>query len=223
MLHDTLASESIQVGQLIIPGAIQPGHPTHDPDVLAGRLWHLHTQRTNSGSSPTTCPQPPEYVTFGGHRDAASRTRPPNVACGRMTSRMARRAPTRKSVTCSGPTRTSELRKSERNGPSPPWTCRRPGTPSQGQQQCAADRPSSSRWDIEGHGLSLLVLSERRLSATSVHSSPPAHRFGQGDPGRTHGPVPAPQRTRVRVGKGQRRELMSMTKRYRTSEASTRS
>jgi len=43
MLHDTLASESIQVGQLIIPGAIQPGHPTHDPDVLAGRLWHLHT------------------------------------------------------------------------------------------------------------------------------------------------------------------------------------
>jgi NAD(P)-dependent dehydrogenase (short-subunit alcohol dehydrogenase family) len=43
MLHDTLASEAIQVGQLIIPGAIQIGHPTHDPDILAGRLWHLHT------------------------------------------------------------------------------------------------------------------------------------------------------------------------------------
>jgi NADP-dependent 3-hydroxy acid dehydrogenase YdfG len=43
MLHDTLAPENIQVGQLIIPGAIQPGHPTHDPAVLAGKLWHLHT------------------------------------------------------------------------------------------------------------------------------------------------------------------------------------
>jgi NAD(P)-dependent dehydrogenase (short-subunit alcohol dehydrogenase family) len=31
MLHDTLASEGIQVGQLVIPGAIRPGHPTHDP------------------------------------------------------------------------------------------------------------------------------------------------------------------------------------------------
>jgi short-subunit dehydrogenase len=43
MLHDTLAAEKIQVGQLIIPGAIEAGHPTHDPAVLAGRLWHLHT------------------------------------------------------------------------------------------------------------------------------------------------------------------------------------
>ena len=43
MLHDTLGTEGIQAGQLIIPGAIQPGHPTHDPDILAGRLWHLHT------------------------------------------------------------------------------------------------------------------------------------------------------------------------------------
>lgn len=43
MLHDALAGEHIQVGQLIIPGAIQSGHPTHDPDVLAGRLWDLHT------------------------------------------------------------------------------------------------------------------------------------------------------------------------------------
>ena len=43
MLHDTLTGEGIQVGQLIIPGAIQPGHPTHDPAVLADKLWHLHT------------------------------------------------------------------------------------------------------------------------------------------------------------------------------------
>ncbi|MGW6930777.1 SDR family NAD(P)-dependent oxidoreductase [Lentzea sp. NPDC054927] len=43
MLHDTLAGEGIQVGQLIIPGAIRPGHPTHDPAVLADTLWHLHT------------------------------------------------------------------------------------------------------------------------------------------------------------------------------------
>ncbi|WP_249999214.1 SDR family oxidoreductase [Actinoplanes sp. M2I2] len=45
MLHDTLASDGIHVGQLIVPGAITPGHPTHDPDVLAGRLWDMHTGR----------------------------------------------------------------------------------------------------------------------------------------------------------------------------------
>jgi len=44
MLHDTLAGEQIQVGQLIIPGAITPGHPNNDPDVLAGKLWQLHVQ-----------------------------------------------------------------------------------------------------------------------------------------------------------------------------------
>ncbi|UED82982.1 SDR family NAD(P)-dependent oxidoreductase [Streptomyces profundus] len=43
LLHDTLKDEHIQVGQLIIPGAITPGHPTHDPTVLADHLWHLHT------------------------------------------------------------------------------------------------------------------------------------------------------------------------------------
>ena len=45
MLHDTLAAEGIHVGRLIVPGAITPGHPTHDPDVLAGRLWQMHTSR----------------------------------------------------------------------------------------------------------------------------------------------------------------------------------
>lgn len=42
MLRDTLADGGIRVAQLIIPSAIQPGHPTHDPDVLADRLWQMH-------------------------------------------------------------------------------------------------------------------------------------------------------------------------------------
>ena len=46
MLHETLAVEGIHVGQLIIPGAITPGHPTHDPDVLADALWSMHVERT---------------------------------------------------------------------------------------------------------------------------------------------------------------------------------
>jgi NADP-dependent 3-hydroxy acid dehydrogenase YdfG len=45
MLHDVLASENVHVGQLIIPGAITPGHPTNDPAVLADTLWCMHTRR----------------------------------------------------------------------------------------------------------------------------------------------------------------------------------
>lgn len=45
MLHDVLAPENVHVGQLIIPGAIQPGHPTHDPAVLADTLWTIHADR----------------------------------------------------------------------------------------------------------------------------------------------------------------------------------
>ena len=45
MLHTALAEENIHVGQLIIPGGITPGHSTHDPDVLADRLWTMHTSR----------------------------------------------------------------------------------------------------------------------------------------------------------------------------------
>ncbi|SDE25098.1 SDR family NAD(P)-dependent oxidoreductase [Glycomyces harbinensis] len=45
MMHDVLAAENIHVGQLIIPGAIRPGHPTHDPDLLADTLWRMHTER----------------------------------------------------------------------------------------------------------------------------------------------------------------------------------
>jgi NADP-dependent 3-hydroxy acid dehydrogenase YdfG len=45
LLHDGLAADGVHVGQLIVPGAITPGHPTHDPDVLAERLWSMHTGR----------------------------------------------------------------------------------------------------------------------------------------------------------------------------------
>ncbi len=44
MLHTTLTGTGVQVRQLIIPGAITPGHPTHDPDVLAGTLWAMHAR-----------------------------------------------------------------------------------------------------------------------------------------------------------------------------------
>ncbi len=45
MLHDAVADEGIHVGQLIIPREIAPGDATHDPDVLAGHLWDMHTHR----------------------------------------------------------------------------------------------------------------------------------------------------------------------------------
>jgi NADP-dependent 3-hydroxy acid dehydrogenase YdfG len=45
MLSTALADDGVHVGQLIIPGGITPGHPTHDPDVLAERLWTMHTAR----------------------------------------------------------------------------------------------------------------------------------------------------------------------------------
>ena len=45
MMHDLLAPENLHVGQLIIPGAITPGHPKNDPAVLADTLWGMHTHR----------------------------------------------------------------------------------------------------------------------------------------------------------------------------------
>lgn len=45
MMHDVLSPENIHVGQLIIPRAITPGHPTHDPGVLAETLWEMHVER----------------------------------------------------------------------------------------------------------------------------------------------------------------------------------
>jgi short-subunit dehydrogenase len=45
LLHETLAGEGIHVAQLIIPGAIVPGHPRKDPAVLADTLWDLHQDR----------------------------------------------------------------------------------------------------------------------------------------------------------------------------------
>ena len=45
MLHDAVANDGIHVGQLIIPRGITPGDSTHDPDVLAGLIWDMHTER----------------------------------------------------------------------------------------------------------------------------------------------------------------------------------
>lgn len=45
LLHDALQAENIHVAQLIIPGAMTPGDPRKDPDVLADALWQLHTSR----------------------------------------------------------------------------------------------------------------------------------------------------------------------------------
>ncbi|MCD2189041.1 SDR family NAD(P)-dependent oxidoreductase [Actinomycetospora soli] len=45
MLHDEVAADGVHVAQLIIPGAIEPGHPRKDPAVLGGTLWSMHTGR----------------------------------------------------------------------------------------------------------------------------------------------------------------------------------
>lgn len=44
LLHEELKEEGIHVGQLIIGGAIEPGGEK-DPEVLADRLWTMHTER----------------------------------------------------------------------------------------------------------------------------------------------------------------------------------
>ncbi len=45
MIHEALAGDGIDVGQLIIPGAIIPGHEEKDPRVLADTLWSMHQER----------------------------------------------------------------------------------------------------------------------------------------------------------------------------------
>jgi hypothetical protein len=45
MLHDELAVDRIHVAQLIIPGAIERGHPRKNPAVLSETLWGLHAER----------------------------------------------------------------------------------------------------------------------------------------------------------------------------------
>ncbi|MBF4621267.1 SDR family oxidoreductase [Clavibacter sp. VKM Ac-2542] len=45
MIHEALAGDGIHVGQLIIPGAITPGHPKKDPKALADTLWSMHEER----------------------------------------------------------------------------------------------------------------------------------------------------------------------------------
>ncbi|MFG1992387.1 SDR family NAD(P)-dependent oxidoreductase [Actinoplanes sp. NPDC048988] len=41
MLHETLGAEGVHVGQLIIPGAIEPDETAE----LAGKLWRMHCER----------------------------------------------------------------------------------------------------------------------------------------------------------------------------------
>ncbi|MGW0794727.1 SDR family NAD(P)-dependent oxidoreductase [Streptomyces sp. NPDC001089] len=45
LLHEALAPDGIHVAQFVIPGAIIPGHPRKDPDVLAEALWTIHRDR----------------------------------------------------------------------------------------------------------------------------------------------------------------------------------
>ncbi|MEU5532050.1 SDR family NAD(P)-dependent oxidoreductase [Streptomyces sp. NPDC020362] len=45
LLHDRLAPEGIHVAQLVIPGAITPGHVRKDPSALADTLWGMHQDR----------------------------------------------------------------------------------------------------------------------------------------------------------------------------------
>ncbi|MEU3984828.1 SDR family NAD(P)-dependent oxidoreductase [Streptomyces sp. NPDC026672] len=45
LLHEALAPEGIHVAQLVVPGAIVPGHARKDPAVLADALWDLHHTR----------------------------------------------------------------------------------------------------------------------------------------------------------------------------------
>ena len=44
-LHEALRPDGIHVGQLIIPGAIEEGHPKKDPEVLADLLWTIHQEK----------------------------------------------------------------------------------------------------------------------------------------------------------------------------------
>ncbi|GAA2076929.1 hypothetical protein GCM10009821_15560 [Aeromicrobium halocynthiae] len=45
MIHEALAPDGIHVGQLIIPGSIEEGHPQKDPEVLAETIWTIHSER----------------------------------------------------------------------------------------------------------------------------------------------------------------------------------
>jgi short-subunit dehydrogenase len=45
LLHEVLGEEGIYVGQLIIGGRIIEGDEEKDPDVLADRIWQLHSKR----------------------------------------------------------------------------------------------------------------------------------------------------------------------------------
>jgi short-subunit dehydrogenase len=54
LLHDELAGEGIHVGQLIIPGGIEPESSDKNPEALAELLWQQHVRR---GEFRTTAPE----------------------------------------------------------------------------------------------------------------------------------------------------------------------
>lgn len=59
MLNQAMKDEPIYVGQLIIPGAIIPGDEQKDPEVLAEKLWQMHSQRSEFRVYATELEQQP--------------------------------------------------------------------------------------------------------------------------------------------------------------------
>ncbi len=46
LLHDALATESIHVAQLVVPGAISENDPRSSPAAIAEQIWSLHRDRS---------------------------------------------------------------------------------------------------------------------------------------------------------------------------------
>ena len=42
---DAVTAALARAADDLIPGGVTPGHPTHDPDILADRLWTMHASR----------------------------------------------------------------------------------------------------------------------------------------------------------------------------------
>lgn len=59
MLDQAMKDEPIYVGQLIIPGAIIPGDGQKDPEVLAEKLWQMHSERSEFRVYATELEQQP--------------------------------------------------------------------------------------------------------------------------------------------------------------------
>lgn len=59
MLDQAMKDEPIYVGQLIIPGAIIPGDEQKGPEVLAEKLWQMHSERSEFRVYATELEQQP--------------------------------------------------------------------------------------------------------------------------------------------------------------------